>query len=188
MTWAVTRLQEAIVDKLSSDSELVNLTNDGLPDSVGTLHHIGVLLNEPALKDRLPFLGVVVLNSEPLIFNGGRLNLERTDVGFLVFSRDECLGTQIADRVQSLLTGIGSGDCNRGFYSFSNDYIRNLSTEYTSRMRREFDKVLDVYEEIIEAVLVWSPIPCSNEIHYPYCDTCYGLYPEVTDCEHELSY
>ena len=98
MTWPITRLQEAVVEKFSSDSVLVELTCDGQTDDVGAIHHIGMVLNEAGMKDRLPFVGFQVVTSDPLILNEGRAKIERSIVMAYVYSRSCLLYTSPSPR------------------------------------------------------------------------------------------
>ncbi len=184
MTWGIHRLQEAIVEVFSADLTLISLTNDGVTDDVGSIHHIGIMLDEPGVKERLPYVGIAVANTVPAILNEGYTQQFRSTVLVGIFSRDECVATLIADRVQSMLTYI-PGNC-MGYLNFTNDHIRNLGTEFYGRPGREFNRKLDVYEELIEMNLLWSPIPCdSDEIIDPECPTCDDDIGEDLNCEYD---
>jgi len=182
MTWARTRIQEAIVDKFSADASLIALTCDGERDDIGTLHHIGLVLNEAGMKGRTPYLGIQIGSTVSAIEGVARAHLFRSKIMVHVFSTDECTANKIMDRVQYLLT-TDEDNCVNGFYDFTNAHIRNSSTEFTQRFSTEFDRNLDVYTEMLEFEIVWSDVPCSLEIEEPSCDYCSppGLYAEYDD-------
>lgn len=171
MSWPITRLQEAIVDKFDQDPELISLTNEGQLDSVGTIHHIGIVLNEPAMKDRLPYVGFQVVTSQPLIPNEGRIQIEQAIVLAYVYSKDEFMATKIADRIHMLLISPDDSCCN-GYYDITNAHIRNFGTEYAGRAVRAFMDDSDVYVEVVEISMIWSPVPCDCVILDPYSPAC----------------
>lgn len=185
MTWAITRLQEALIDEMSSDATLVTLTGDGVETNAGVIHHIGQLLKESAMKGRLPYLAVSIPETEPLLQAGGHLQMFKSEVEFISFSKDECVATTIGDRVQALVTASSIEDCNRGFFDFTNSHVKVYSTEFAGRSPEEYDKVNEFYVDMVMVTLVWSPIPCDGEIVDPACAPCANPGPDDYECEDE---
>lgn len=173
MTYPLTRLKEALVEKFSSDVQLIAMTNEGVLDSVGNQQHIGMMLYEPGLKDRTPFLGVEVMETGPLIPGDSRTHIFRSVIWVYSISRQQCISDKINDRVQYLLTTPEDNPCN-GFYDFTNDHIKVHNTEFRERfngpeLKTGFVDTTDTYTSIIEFSIIWTDVPCNDCIEEPDC-------------------
>ena len=132
-----------------------------------------MMLYEPGLKDRTPFLGVDVMETAPLLPGDARIHLFRSIVWVHCIARQQCVADKIGDRVQYLLTTPEDDACN-GFYDFTNQHIKVQNTEFRERfngpeLKTGFTDTTDVYTSMVEFSIIWTDVPCNDCIEEPSC-------------------
>ena len=146
------RLVKCIIEKLRTDTGVGSLV-------ALTLHSSGdirIARDRPPVKGKLPFLGVRVIQSIPLI-GSDATHVKRSRVHFRCYSTSEIVANQIADRLDVLLDdkeGITS------YYDFSGTDLSCRSGRWKSRDETDFDEETDAWNVLVEADVIWTPQQC----------------------------
>jgi hypothetical protein len=172
------RLIEAIVQKLESIDNLVDLTKHGL--SVEYTKEFKIGASSPNVKARTPFLGVSVVRTDPQNMAAPHTGWMRSRIKLCAFSRDELVATLILDAVFDQVVSQTHGmSPNRGFLNFTNDHITNSGTVFIRREGVEFNDGQDYYESSLHLEVIWLDRPCEGDSRCPSVDlTC----PDQVDC------
>lgn len=144
-------LVKQIAETLRLDATLVALVSHAATD-------IRIARDRPPIKAKLPFLGIRVFESNPLV-DGDVTHFQTARIHFKAYGTDEIDVIDIADRLDLLLQPERSSASN-AYYDFSGGNISTRSTRWKSRGLRDFDDEIDVWNEIIEADIVWVPQAC----------------------------
>jgi hypothetical protein len=154
-------LNQAIVEKLRADTVatigLVALTGHDQSKAEG----FRIARQTPPVKSRLPFLGVSIFTSIPLM-DSDVSQLQRARVHFRCYGAKELPAIKLADRMEHLLHGRAedvSVGTNRGYYDFSNSEVSTRSTRFKNRDLPDFDDDVDAWNVLVEADLVWIDEP-----------------------------
>ena len=146
----------ALITKLRDDTgagSLVALTGHN-----GTT--IRIARDQPPMKERLPFLGVAVFVSMPLI-GPDATHVKQSRLHFRVYDRIEIGAHDIMDRVDTLLDDKTS-DANTGYYDFSTTDISIRQNRWVSRKESIFDEEKEVWEGLVEADVIWVNETCPS--------------------------
>jgi hypothetical protein len=172
------RLVEAIVEKLKSIDDLVDLTRDGL--SVEYTKEFKIGASTPNVKARTPFLGVSIVRTDPHNVSAPHTGWLRSRVKLCAFSRDDLVATLITDAVLGqVIYEMHGMSQNRAYLNFSNDHITNSATVFIRRDELEFNDGQDYYESTIHLEVIWLDRPCEGDSCCPSVDlTC----PDQVDC------
>lgn len=182
--WGHTNLIEAIRDALIADTELVDLLKEG-SDTYRQAGETRIAEWFPKSHGRHPFVGIQVITSTPLLDNGGTMKMHDSLIGFHCSSCDQLKAARIADKITDLLTTIPPGETSRWFFDVSNQFIRNVSTEYRFRttIAPMLEQDTDSFRILVQAALVWSDRVCGDEAEFfvyeecPYLvDSYYGFF------------
>lgn len=146
------RLIKSLVNKLSSDSVLISLTGHDEASN-----KIRIARDSPPVKGKVPFLGVKVFASAPML-ESDVTQLQVSRIHFLCHG-DEIRASQIADRVEHLFHDV-SGNANTGYYDFSGPGLSIRSSRFKRRRGASYDQNTDVWTELIEADIIWTPESC----------------------------
>ena len=175
------RLVEAIVNKLQSIDNLVDLTKHGLSLEYTKEFKIGAA--NPNVKARTPFLGVSIVRTDPLNMSAPHTGWLRSRVKLCAFSRDELVSTLILDAVMDqVITQTHDMSANRGYLNFTNNHITNSGTIFIRRDELEFNDGQDYYESTIHLEVIWLDQPCSGDICCPSVDLACPDQVDCSDC------
>lgn len=147
-------LVKAITDKLRADTgagSLVTLTGH-------TSSNLRIARDQPPVKALTPFLGVLIVDSPPLI-GVDATHVQKARVLFKSYSVEELTVWKLCDRMGTLLHDI-TGNPNTGYYDFSNTDICTRQTRYAGRTEPTFDSKTEVWVGIVEADVIWVNVPC----------------------------
>lgn len=144
-------LVKQIAETLRLDATLVALVEHTSSD-------IRIARDRPPIKAKLPFLGIRVFESNPLV-SGDVTHFQIARIHFKAYGLNETNIIDIADRLDLLLQPERSGASN-AYYDFSGGSISTRSTRWKTRGLRDFDDETDVWNEIVEADIVWVPQAC----------------------------
>ena len=158
------KLYKAIVEKLRTDTgsgSLVELSGHDATSANG--YAIG--RSKPNVAERLPYLGVKILQSLPLVEGGSVTHVQRARISFLCSAESELTAIRLADRIEKLLHWKVEDDAARkpatGYYDFSNTDISTRSVRFKSRTPEpDFDEDSDVWTDAVEADVIWVSQPC----------------------------
>lgn len=152
-------LLSAIVTRLRQDtsgaSSLVTLTGHSSSKEDG----LRIGRDKPPVKGRLPYLGVKVFTSTPLISTGDVPSLQVARVHFICYAAEELLAIKLADRLEVLLNSDNSSP-NRAYLDFSGASVRNAMTRFKSRSEYDFNESTDTYSQLVEADVIWDVNAC----------------------------
>ncbi len=137
-------LWQAIFEKLTSDSILVNLVGHS-----STLPRI--FLYDPDVKAVYPALVFADITSKP-VFSEANTPLENTLVAFHAIDKDKEKVSDISDRLKTLIH-----DPSSLFFNISNSSLCNLSTLYSTRTTVFKDEFLDCYRQATMVNFYWKP-------------------------------
>lgn len=156
------KLTLAIVDKLRTDTGaggLVELTHHDASSPA----KYRILRDQPPTKGKLPFLGVAIYQSTPLM-DDGPSQVETARVYFHCYSTSDLTAITIADRLENLLHAKAEqlSLTNVGHYDFSSSDISNRQTRWKSRDVPDFDDETDVWHVLVEADVIWIAEPCGS--------------------------
>jgi hypothetical protein len=184
MAYGDTNLLDAIRSALLTDSVLVDLLKEG-SDTERQEAETRIAEWYPKSHGRYPFVGIQIIASGPLGENNGVTRMRDSLVGFHCISCDQLKTSMIADRIIDLLTIIPPGEETRWFYDVSDNFIRNVSTEYRFRtiIAPMLEQDTDSFRILVQAAFVWSDKVCGEEAEFevdaecPYLvDDYYGFF------------
>jgi hypothetical protein len=166
------RLVEAIVSYFVNDATLALYTEYSDPDN------LSISATVPKAVQKRPFLGVHVKDTVP--FAAAHTGWRRSRVQICSYSSDRLVCLRIMDYVERLSFGYDDpAEINRKKLSFSNDCIRNPSTNYIRRMGVEFNEYYNCFESSIMIEVIWIDLPCDeNE-----CPTLPDFTPDLGDID-----
>lgn len=149
------KLLKQVVEKLRTDATLVSSTGHDPTKSNG----YRIARYEPPVKGRLPFLGVEMFISTPLMLSDVP-QLQVSRFYFHCYASSELTSIRIADRMEALLNPEEAvSTANTEYYDFSGTDVSNKMTRF-KRREREFDEDTDSWNDIVEADIIWLNQPC----------------------------
>lgn len=152
-------LYRAIINVLRDDvgvGGLVDLTDH----SIYTVNGYKIGRKSPTVKGRLPFVGVHILTTIPLLPSDVP-QLQNSMVDFYCSANTELTAIRLADRIEYLLHAESYG-ANTGYLDFSDEYIDVRSTRFKLRRGTDHDEKTDVWEDLVRARVIWVQRPCSS--------------------------
>ena len=150
-------LVKQVIDTLRTDTgagSLVSLTtHTGIAPN-----GIRIARDSPPVKRRVPFLGVRVETTLPLIGVDATM-VKKSRIAFRCYSTNEILAEQIADRVEELLDVRTGLDSAIGYYNFSGSDISVRMSRWANRVGADFDEETDVWNSVVGADVIWVTQP-----------------------------
>jgi len=146
------KLYKAIITALRADAGaggLVSLT-------AYSATNLSIGRETPTVRERTPYLGVLISRSAPLI-GADVTKFQRATVEFRAIARSELTAIQIADRLEELLH---ASDDNVGYWDPSNDDISCRQSRFRNRVGPMYDEDTDTWDVLVEASLIWVGTPC----------------------------
>ncbi len=148
-------LIKAVVETLRYDTGIGGLVKL----SEHTASDLRIAREKPPVKGRLPFLGVSIPVSVPLM-QSDVTQLQRITLEFSCHAASELVVEQLADRLEVLLHKNEDSKVNTSYYNFSTDDVSTRMTRYTDRNGPDFDATTKIWTSIVRASVIWTGSPC----------------------------
>jgi hypothetical protein len=163
----ITEFMDALVEHMSNQTDISNILGE---DTAAGDYRIGAYVGDaPAV---MPYLSIRISPSVPLT-GDSNATWTKTRVMYTAHSTNPLIATKLIDYIENLLRG----GQNRAYMDISNDRIANANTSmkrrwYGQKAGDEYDQDTDVWMDMVEVEMVWSPNACRDnpfDIEIPYC-------------------
>lgn len=178
MALNLTKLKEAVQEKLAAEAILVQYTGHGNTDPRTDLTDIRIMESEPNFPaDNGQYVTFDVITTEPLFPDAPTSKCHRSTILIYGIGPSSDTAGVLTDEIQSLFEEPG-GD---GYYNFTNSHVLVHNTLYRGRLSfgnkgNKSDTDNDTWVDGVEIEVTWCSFNCSG-------DTTASTEPQ--DCEPE---
>jgi len=165
----VCNLLEALVDAMSSEPCITDLTCHGDIDPKTGRPRIAIFESRPNVVAETPSVGIEILNLGPLAADCP-LGCYKTDVLIYAMAEDSCTSAKLADAIQSFFHSPPFGvSRQRWCRDISNDCITSKSVRLMDRLRQgreginNTDHETEVWYSRIIIEVLWCECNCEGE-------------------------